>query len=223
MKYLTCAGAPETDQLPMVETPTWTSSAEPHFGGQTFDMCWDTEVDPVPTVSVEMAGPAAAGQYNLCWDDEPHPSKTPPVDVAIPLAAGQYDMCWDDQPSPSAVGYKANFDMCWDDSPSVKNDDLDIGPTTAGVDQSVIGSVESAADMIELSESSTRGYKATFDMCWGDPSSGGDNDLDSGPTTALAIDSVNSAADKIELSKSQSAPRNIFQTGIFRTSEELLR
>ncbi|KAG0692662.1 hypothetical protein DFH29DRAFT_1008282 [Suillus ampliporus] len=226
----------ETDQLPTVETPTMTSSAEPHFGCQTFDMCWDTEVDPVPILSVETARPAATGQYNLCWDDEPHPSKvhlppivqlptfkTPPVDVAIPLAASQYDMCWDDQPSPSAVTYKANFDMCWDDSPSVKNDDLDIGPTTAGVDQSVIGSVESAADTIELSESSTGGYKATFDMCWGDPSSGGDNDLDSGPTTALAIQSVNSAADTIELPENQSTLSKIFKTGIFRTGEELLR
>ncbi|KAG0698120.1 hypothetical protein DFH29DRAFT_878202 [Suillus ampliporus] len=212
----------ETDQLLMVEAPTMTSLAEPHFRGQTFDMCWDTEVDLVLIVNVETAGPAAAGQYNLCWDDEPHPSKvhsppivklptlkTPPVDVAIPLAAGQYDMCWDDQPSPSAVSYKANFDMCWDDSPSVKNDDLDIGPTTAGVDQSVIGSVESG--------SSTGGYKATFDMCWGDPPSGGDNDLDSGPTTALAINSVNSSWSNICI-ESQSTPSNIFKTG-----EELLR
>ncbi|KAG0692499.1 hypothetical protein DFH29DRAFT_882381 [Suillus ampliporus] len=108
--------------------------------------------------------------------------------------------------------------MCWDDSPSVKNDDLDIGPMTAGVNQSVIGLVESAADTIELSESSTGGYKATFNMCWGDLSSGEDNDLDSGPTTAPAINLVNSAADTIELPKNQSAPSKIFQT-----SKELLR
>ncbi|KAG1729538.1 uncharacterized protein EDB91DRAFT_1253045 [Suillus paluster] len=61
----------EADDPLTMETPTGTSSASEHFGGQTFNMCWDTEVDLAPIMSEDAARPAAAGQYNLCWDDEP--------------------------------------------------------------------------------------------------------------------------------------------------------
>ncbi|KAG2116990.1 uncharacterized protein F5147DRAFT_648608 [Suillus discolor] len=143
-----------------VNTTTATSSAEPQYEGQVFDVCWDTEVDPAPIIVADAATPPAAGSYDLCWDSQGSPqkinlapiqelaaTKTHTLDVTMPLAANQYDMCWNNSPSVSVDGYRGK---CWSLPPTITNH-----------------------------------HSGDFDMCWEDSTSGGDGHIDMGDTPVL--------------------------------------
>ncbi|KAG1797934.1 hypothetical protein EV424DRAFT_1546451 [Suillus variegatus] len=151
------------DQVPTVERPNDTPSAEPQFRNQVFDMCWDTEVNPVLPDLVEAAIPLKAGEYDLCWNVEeglpkvdlapihqPDTGDNETIDITIPFGAGQYNMCWNDHASAVAMRYTGDFDMCWGDSPSAGDDHLENGSIAA----LVINLVKSADT------------QAPYDMCF---------------------------------------------------------
>ncbi|KAG2104677.1 uncharacterized protein F5147DRAFT_654344 [Suillus discolor] len=136
----------EDDQVPTVERPNDTPSADPHVLSQAFDMCWDTQVNPAATDPAEAAIPLKAGEYNLCWNAEeglpkvnvalihqPDIKENETIAIAIPSGAGQYNMCWNDRASAEAMGYIGNFDMCWGDSPLAGDDHLESGSIAAPV------------------------------------------------------------------------------------------
>ncbi|KAG1844899.1 hypothetical protein C8R48DRAFT_780123 [Suillus tomentosus] len=153
----------EDDQVPTVERPNDTPSADPHVLSQVFDMCWDTEVNPAATGPAEAAVPLKSGEYNLCWNAE---KGLPKVDVAlihqldiqenetiaiaIPGGAGQYDMCWNDRASAEAMEFMGDFDMCWGDSALAGDDHLESGSIAAPVINLI-----NAADT-----------PATYDLCF---------------------------------------------------------
>jgi hypothetical protein len=81
-------------------------------------MCWDTEVNLDPIITMHAATPLATTHYGLCWDDkqsQPKVDSSPilePVTAEIQsvgITAVPYDMCWDDRPSMSAVGHEGNI------------------------------------------------------------------------------------------------------------------
>ncbi|KAG2030620.1 hypothetical protein BDR03DRAFT_1016917 [Suillus americanus] len=93
----------EAEPVPSVETLTASSLAEPPYGSQTFEMCWDVEPYPAPTVNALVNAlvnaPVNASsakqdlggkEFNMCWETNTTPPK------------GQYDFCWD-EPSSSQV------------------------------------------------------------------------------------------------------------------------
>ncbi|KAG1776222.1 hypothetical protein EV702DRAFT_1198542 [Suillus placidus] len=158
----------EPDPAPTVEAPTEASAAEPNYGGQAFDMCWDTaatsapgqydlcwdepsssKVASVPATTADAATPSAAATYDLCWDEEHPPTMANSANVSMHSAANEYDMCWDDRPATSAAGYQGCFDMCWGDSPLGGDGDLEGHPTALPT----TGSVNSAANNPESSRS----------------------------------------------------------------------
>ncbi|KAG1775256.1 hypothetical protein EV702DRAFT_1047110 [Suillus placidus] len=184
---------------------TASSSAEPQYSGQTFEMCWDVERDPAPTVN---APSAAAGPYDLCWDELSSsrigtiPAIT--LEAATPLAATTYDFCWDedpqsttpdsvqdDQPATSVSGYQGGFDMCWGDAP--------LGGDIA------TPSAASQFDMCwdDRPATSATGYQGGFDMCWGDTPLDGNGDSECHLTAAPNPGSVISAVNHPESSGSQ--------------------
>ncbi|KAG1843071.1 hypothetical protein C8R48DRAFT_678829 [Suillus tomentosus] len=136
----------EDDQVPTVERPNDTPSADPHVLSQVFDMCWDTEVNPAATGPAEAAVPLKAGEYNLCWNakeglpkvdvaliHQPDIQENETIAIAIPGGAGQYDMCWNDRASAEAMEFIGDFDMCWGDSALAGDDHLESGSIAAPV------------------------------------------------------------------------------------------
>ncbi|KAG2095124.1 uncharacterized protein F5147DRAFT_778818 [Suillus discolor] len=173
-----------------------------HFGGEVFDMCWNTKADLVRTVNTTTATSSAEPQYegqvfDVCWDTEVDPAPIIVADAATPPAAGSYDLCWDSQGSPRKINLAPiqelaatkthtldvtmplvadQYDMCWNNSPSVSVDGYR-------------GKCQSLPPTI------TNHHSGDFDMCWEDSTSGGDGHIDSGLVAAPTINMVNLAGD----------------------------
>ncbi|KAG2134170.1 uncharacterized protein EDB93DRAFT_1254602 [Suillus bovinus] len=124
-----------------------------------FEMCWNTEAQPVPSVQTPTGSSSAEHQYSsqtfeMCWSVEPDLGPT----VNAPAKASMVNA-----PSAKHQYSGQTFEMCWSVEP-------DLGPTVnALANASMVDSPAKASTVdspAEVSSAELQYGSQTFEMCW---------------------------------------------------------